>query len=54
MRLVTLDYAYYLENQDKLKIVPIDNGKGAVEPNNETIESGEYAPFISSIIHLCS
>ena len=38
-------YAYYLENQDKLKIVPIDNGKGAVEPNSETIQSGEYAPL---------
>ncbi|TFE01145.1 PstS family phosphate ABC transporter substrate-binding protein [Jeotgalibacillus salarius] len=38
-------YAYYLENKDTLKVVPIDNGEGAVEPNNETIESGEYAPL---------
>ncbi|MEK4028804.1 MULTISPECIES: PstS family phosphate ABC transporter substrate-binding protein [Bacillaceae] len=38
-------YAYYLENKDKLKVVPIDAGKGAVEPTNETIESGEYAPL---------
>ncbi|KAB7708763.1 phosphate ABC transporter substrate-binding protein PstS family protein [Bacillus aerolatus] len=38
-------YAYYLENKDKLKVVPIDGGKGAVEPTNETIESGEYAPL---------
>lgn len=38
-------YAYYLENQDTLKVVPIDNGEGPVEPNNETIESGEYAPL---------
>ncbi|KIL46000.1 PstS family phosphate ABC transporter substrate-binding protein [Jeotgalibacillus campisalis] len=38
-------YAYYLENQDTLKVVPIDNGEGPVEPTNETIESGEYAPL---------
>jgi phosphate transport system substrate-binding protein len=38
-------YAYYAENKDTLKIVPIDGGKGPVEPNNETIESGEYAPL---------
>ncbi|MBM7650036.1 phosphate transport system substrate-binding protein [Bacillus ectoiniformans] len=38
-------YAYYLENKDKLKVVPVDGGKGAVEPTNETIESGEYAPL---------
>ncbi len=38
-------YAYYLENQDTLRAVPIDNGDGPVEPNNETIESGEYAPL---------
>ncbi|WP_342432323.1 PstS family phosphate ABC transporter substrate-binding protein [Neobacillus sp. FSL H8-0543] len=38
-------YAYYAENKDTLKIVPIDGGNGAVEPNNETIESGEYAPL---------
>jgi phosphate transport system substrate-binding protein len=38
-------YAYYLENQDHIKVVPIDNGSGAVEPTNESIESGEYAPL---------
>ncbi|MBB6444932.1 PstS family phosphate ABC transporter substrate-binding protein [Bacillus benzoevorans] len=38
-------YAYYLENKDKLKVVPIDGGNGAVEPTNETVESGEYAPL---------
>lgn len=40
-----LGYAYYLENKDSLKIVPIDGGDGPVEPTNETIESGEYAPL---------
>ena len=38
-------FAYYLENQDKLKVIPIDNGNGPIEPNLETIQSGEYAPL---------
>ncbi|PTX63221.1 phosphate ABC transporter substrate-binding protein (PhoT family) [Melghirimyces profundicolus] len=38
-------YAYYEENKDKLKAVPIDAGKGAVEPTEETIQSGKYAPL---------
>jgi len=38
-------YAYYSENKDKLKVVPIDGGNGPVEPTNETVESGEYAPL---------
>ncbi|BBU40209.1 PstS family phosphate ABC transporter substrate-binding protein [Aeribacillus composti] len=39
-------YAYYLENKDQLKVVPIVNSKGeAVEPTNETIEKGTYEPL---------
>lgn len=38
-------YAYYVENKDKLKVVPIDGGNGPVEPTNETIQSGEYKPL---------
>jgi phosphate transport system substrate-binding protein len=38
-------YAYFLENKNKLKVVPIDGGKGPIEPTNKTIESGEYAPL---------
>ncbi len=38
-------YAYYLENKDKLNIVAVDGGKGAVEPSKETIQNGEYAPL---------
>ncbi|MFJ6209901.1 PstS family phosphate ABC transporter substrate-binding protein [Lysinibacillus sp. NPDC092081] len=34
-------YAYYLENKDKLGLIKV-NG---VEPNNQTIESGEYKPL---------
>ena len=38
-------YAYYLANEANVRAVPIDGGNGAVTPTNETIESGEYAPF---------
>lgn len=39
--------AYFEENQDKLKAVPIVNPElgEAVLPTAETIESGDYAPF---------
>lgn len=38
-------YAYYYENQDKLKVVPIDNGNGAITPTEETINNGTYSPL---------
>ncbi|HEY9761104.1 MAG TPA: PstS family phosphate ABC transporter substrate-binding protein [Trichocoleus sp.] len=38
-------YAYYAENQDKLKLVAIDNGNGCVEPSAETIADGSYQPL---------
>jgi phosphate transport system substrate-binding protein len=43
-------FAYYSENKDKLKIVPIDdgnkeNGDGAIAPSVETIEKGSYQPL---------
>jgi len=38
-------YAYYVENQDSLRAVPIDNGSGPVEPSIETIADGSYAPL---------
>lgn len=38
-------YAYYVENKENLKIVPIDAGKGAVVPNETTINDGTYAPL---------
>ncbi len=39
--------AYYFENKDKLRVIPIVNPKTktAVTPSHQTIESGEYAPF---------
>jgi phosphate transport system substrate-binding protein len=38
-------YAYYAENTDKLKIVPIDSGSGPVTPSDQTINSGQYVPL---------
>ena len=38
-------YAYYVENKDKMKVVPIDGGKGPVAPTIETINNGPYAPL---------
>ncbi len=38
-------YAYYAENKDKLKIVPIDEGKGPVTPSEKTIMDGSYHPL---------
>lgn len=38
-------FAYYEENQDKLKIVPIDNGNGPITPTFDTIQDGSYAPL---------
>ncbi len=38
-------FAYYVENQDKLKAVAIDGGNGCVEPSVETINNGTYQPL---------
>ena len=38
-------FAYYIENQKKLKAVPIDSGKGAVAPSAKTVEDGTYQPL---------
>lgn len=42
--------AYYEQNMDKLKLVPIDdgndaNGAGAILPTLETVQNGTYAPL---------
>jgi phosphate transport system substrate-binding protein len=43
-------YAYYIENQDKLKAVPIVNEKGqAVEPSIEAVLKGTYTPLARPI-----
>lgn len=38
-------FAYYEENADKLKLVGVDKGAGAVVPSFETIADGTYAPL---------
>jgi phosphate transport system substrate-binding protein len=43
-------YAYYIENQDKLKSVPIVNEKGqAVQPSLEAVLKGSYSPLARPI-----
>jgi phosphate transport system substrate-binding protein len=43
-------YAYYVENKDKLKAVPIVNEKGQpVEPSMEAVLKGSYSPLARPI-----
>lgn len=37
--------AYYEQNQDKLKLVPVDGGNGCIAPNTETVADGTYQPL---------
>lgn len=37
--------AYYEENKDILKLIPVDNGNGPVKPSLETVKDGTYAPL---------
>ena len=38
-------FAYYIENQKKLRAVPINGGKGPVLPSAKTVEDGTYQPL---------
>jgi phosphate transport system substrate-binding protein len=38
-------YAYYQENKDKLKVLAVNNGKGAILPSPETVENAKYQPL---------
>jgi phosphate transport system substrate-binding protein len=38
-------YAYYVAHKDKLRAVPIDGGKGPVEPSAENVVNGTYQPL---------
>ena len=42
-----LPFAYYNENQARLKLVPVDNGKGGgpIAPSFDTIRNGSYSPL---------
>jgi phosphate transport system substrate-binding protein len=37
--------SYLLENEGKVKAVPVDGGEGCVEPSVETVQTGEYKPL---------
>jgi len=38
-------YAYYVENEDQLKLVEVDGGDGCVAPSEETIADNTYVPL---------
>jgi phosphate transport system substrate-binding protein len=43
-------YAYYAENKNKLKLVPVDDGrddndKGPIAPSQDTVRNGTYQPL---------
>lgn len=38
-------YAYYLANQNKLKLVAVDSGSGCVQPSPQTIADSRYQPL---------
>ena len=38
-------FAYYIENQDKVRAVPVLGSQGIVEPSVESINNGSYAPL---------
>lgn len=38
-------FSFYTENEDSLKALEVDNGKGCVLPSVETAQDGSYAPL---------
>jgi phosphate transport system substrate-binding protein len=38
-------FNFYVENRDKVKIVPIDSGHGPVRPSEQSIAEGTYTPL---------
>jgi phosphate transport system substrate-binding protein len=44
-------YAYYTSHKNKLRALPVDNGKGAVEPTEKTINDESYAP-LSRVVYI--
>lgn len=38
-------YAYYEENQDKLKALAVNKGEGSVLPSRQTVEKAQYQPL---------
>ena len=42
-------YAYYAQNEDKLKVIGVDGGNGCVVPSDETVANGTYSPLARPI-----
>jgi phosphate transport system substrate-binding protein len=40
-----IPFAYFEAQQDRLKALAVDNGKGAVPPSRETVEAAKYQPL---------
>ena len=38
-------YAYYIENEDQLKVLSVDGGTGCIAPSEQTINDSSYAPL---------
>jgi len=38
-------FAYYIENESRLKLIPVDGGEGPVAPSETTINDGSYQPL---------
>lgn len=38
-------YSYYVDNKDKLKVIPVDGGNGPVAPSLETVMNKSYEPL---------
>lgn len=38
-------FAYYIDNQNKVAAVAVNNGQGAILPSVETVENGSYQPL---------
>jgi phosphate transport system substrate-binding protein len=38
-------FAYYVQNEDKLKAVEVDGGSGCIAPSEATINDGSYTPL---------
>jgi phosphate transport system substrate-binding protein len=38
-------FAYYEANPSQMKVLAVDNGKGAVLPNRQTVEQAQYQPL---------
>jgi len=40
-----IPFAYFEANQNRLKALAVDNGKGPVSPSHETVQNASYQPF---------